>query len=124
MRGITRKADDLFRLAKGADLEKRFRVMEELGGVVGGQHTGQFEALVRETVRSGTVDVSGWSRDAVRVLLVVADEREMHVTFKNGDMFATPVKYPEGAMVNLFAKRIASREWQNVRLPEDILEQK
>lgn len=59
MRGITRKADDLFRLAKGADLEKRFRVMEELGGVVGGQHTEHFEALVRETVRSGTVDVSG-----------------------------------------------------------------
>ncbi len=77
MRGITRKADDLFRLAKEADLEKRFRVMEELGRVVGGQHMGQFEALVRETVRSGTVDVTGWSRDAVSVLLVVADARDL-----------------------------------------------
>jgi hypothetical protein len=49
--------------------------------------------------------------DAVRVLLVMADEREMHVTFKNGDRFATPVKYPEGAMVNLFADGIVSGEW-------------
>jgi len=31
VRGITRKADDLFGLAKGAGMEERFRVMEELG---------------------------------------------------------------------------------------------
>lgn len=111
-------------LAKHSDLEERFRVMEELGRVVGGQHMDQFEALVRKTVRSGTVDVTGWSRDAVRVLLVVEDERKMHVTFRNGDRITISVKYPKRAMINLFAKRIASREWQNVRLPEDVLEQK
>ena len=112
MRGTTnREGDDLFRLAKGADLEERFRVMEELGRVVGEQHTERFESLVGETVRSGTVDVTGWSQGAIRVLLIVAGERGIKVTFKNGDKFTTPVKYVAGTTIDLFAEGSVNGEW-------------
>ena len=55
--------------------------------------------------------MNGWSRDAVKVLLVVAGQWGIHVTFKNGDKFTTPVKYPERAMVDLFAEGLLSGEW-------------
>ena len=47
----------------------------------------------------------------VNVLLVVTGNRGIRVTFKNGDKFTTPVKYPEKAMVDLFAEGLLSRKW-------------
>jgi hypothetical protein len=35
----------------------------------------------------------------------------MYVIFNNGDKFTTPVKYPEGPMIDLFAEGIVSGEW-------------
>ena len=40
------------------------------------------------------------------------------MTFKNGDKFTIPVKYPEGLIIDLFAEGIVSGELQDARQPK------
>ena len=56
----------------------------------------QFGSLVRETIRSGTVDMTGWSWGAVRVLLVVAGEGDVRDLQQRGQVHDSG-QVPRGA---------------------------
>ncbi|MGY5852020.1 MAG: hypothetical protein RTU92_00465 [Candidatus Thorarchaeota archaeon] len=85
--------------------ERRVR-MEYLGKIVTDSNGGKFEELVRSTVKSGVVDITGWTVTSVKILLTVCREEELTITLKNGDRYSTPVRYPDGPMFDVLVKTV------------------
>ncbi|MGY5876687.1 MAG: hypothetical protein RTU30_13145 [Candidatus Thorarchaeota archaeon] len=71
-------------------------------------HEPFFEKLVDSVIRSGVVDITGWNKIAVKVLLRVCSEREGTFTFVNDGMSISFVRYPEGPIFDQMAEAIAS----------------
>jgi hypothetical protein len=78
--------------------DERMTRIHFLGSHVTPSNSNKFRELVALSVESGTVDITSWTVEAVRVLLLVARERNLTITLKNGTRYSTPVKYPEGRM--------------------------
>jgi hypothetical protein len=93
------------------DIDDDLMLVEQLGRIVTKEQSERFEELVRKNVRSGVIDVTGWSIEAVRVLLLVCREEGLTITFKNGERYSTPVRYPEGPMFEILVKSIMTGKW-------------
>ena len=93
------------------ELDEELIQIEQLGRIVTKEHGQRFEQLVRKYVKSGVIDVTGWSIDAVRILLRVCREEGLTITFKNGERYSTPVRYPEGSMFEILVKSIMTGKW-------------
>jgi hypothetical protein len=81
------------------EVRRHGREIQDRGGTRssgGGQYMEQFESLVRETIRSGTIDMTGWSWGAVRVLLVVAGEENVRDLQQRGQVHDSG-QVPRGA---------------------------
>ena len=93
------------------DLDEDLMQIEQLGRIVTKKHSQRFEQLVRKYVKSGIIDITGWSIEAVRILLLVCRDEGLTITFKNGERYSTPIKYPEGPMFEILVKSIMSGNW-------------
>lgn len=93
------------------DINDDMMMVEQLGRIVTKEQSQRFEQLVRKNVRSGIIDITGWSIEAVRVLLLVCREKGLTITFKNGERYSTPIRYPEGPMFELLVKSIMTGKW-------------
>ena len=71
-------------------LDEGLMQIEQLGRIVTKRESQKFKQLVRKCVKSGVIDVTGWSIEAVRVLLLVCREEGLTITFKNGERYLTP----------------------------------
>lgn len=93
------------------DAENRRIRVESLGRIVKMLQRPHFEKLIRESVKSGIIDITDWTIEAVRALLKVCAEENRKVTLKDGTRYFMPVRYPEGQMLESLAKVIVSGEW-------------
>jgi hypothetical protein len=89
---------------------KRIRV-KSLGRIVRKLQRPHFEKLVRESIISGVVDITGWTIEAVTALLKICAEGSLRVTLKDGTRYFMPVRYPKGQMLESLANAIVSGEW-------------
>ena len=93
------------------DIDDDLMLVEQLGRIVTKDQSSRFEQLVRKNVKSGVIDITGWSIEAVRVLLLVCREEGLTVTIKNGERYSTPIRYPEGPMFEILVKSIMTGKW-------------
>ncbi|MFW9786623.1 MAG: hypothetical protein ACFFE2_06135 [Candidatus Thorarchaeota archaeon] len=97
-------------LAEADDDNRRIRV-ESLGRIVSKLQRPHFEKLIRESIKSGVVDITDWTIEALRALLKVCAEEDLRVSLKDGTRYFMPVRYPKGPMLESLANAIASGEW-------------
>jgi len=93
------------------DVENRRIRVESLGRIVKKIHRPHFEKLIRESIKSGVVDITDWTIEAVRALLKVCAEENLKITLKNDTRYFMPVRYPKEPMLESLAKAIVSGEW-------------
>ncbi len=90
--------------------DKRIRV-ETLGRIISKVNRVQFEQLIRTSIISGVVDITGWTLEGVKALLSVCAEEELRITIKDATRYFMPVRYPKGPMIESLAEAIVSGEW-------------
>lgn len=90
--------------------DKRIRV-QTLGRIISKVNRAQFEQIIRTSIISGVVDITGWSLEGVKALLTVCAEEELRITIKDETRYFMPVRYPKGAMMDSLANAIVSGEW-------------
>ena len=90
--------------------DKRIRV-QTLGRIISKVNRAQFEQLIRTSIVSGVVDVSGWTLEGVKVLLTICAEKQLRITIKDETRYFMPVRYPKGPMIESLANAIVSGEW-------------
>ena len=90
--------------------DKRIRV-QTLGRIISKVNRAQFEQLIRTSITSGVVDITGWTLEGVKALLTICAEKELRVTIKDETRYFMPVRYPKGPMMESLANAIVSGEW-------------
>jgi hypothetical protein len=90
--------------------DKRIRV-ETLGRIISKVNRVQFEQLIRTSIISGVVDITGWTLEGVKALLTVCAEEELRITIKEATRYFMPVRYPKGPMIESLAEAIVSGKW-------------
>ncbi|TET11600.1 MAG: hypothetical protein E3J86_02470 [Candidatus Thorarchaeota archaeon] len=90
--------------------DKRIRV-ETLGRIISKVNRAQFEQLIRTSIISGVVDITGWTLEGVKALLTECAEEELRITIKEATRYFMPVRYPKGPMIESLAEAIVSGEW-------------
>jgi hypothetical protein len=90
--------------------DKRIRV-ETLGRIISKVNRVQFEQLIRTSIISGVVDITDWTLEGVKALLIVCAEEELRITIKDATRYFMPVRYPKGPMIESLAEAIVSGEW-------------
>ena len=93
------------------DTKNRKIRVESLGRIVKQIQRPHFEKLIRESITSGVVDITGWTIEAVRALLKICAEGNLRVTLKDGTRYFMPVRYPKGHMLESLANAIVSGDW-------------
>ena len=93
------------------DVNEKSLVMESLGKTVKEGQGTKFEKIVRQSNLSGPVDVTNWTTEAVRILLMVGREEEIALSLKNKERYYTIVKYPEGPLLGALIRSIVFGEW-------------
>jgi len=88
----------------GDDTEK-LRI-EALGRVVNEQNRDHFERILRERPWSGAIDITGWTLDAVKALVVVCADKNLSTTIKHGSRYFMPIRFPKKRMLESFAEAI------------------
>jgi hypothetical protein len=84
---------------------ERVRI-EALGRVVNIQNRAHFERILRERNWSGAIDITGWTLDAVKALVVVCADRNLSITIKHGSRYFMPIRFPKKRMLDSFAEAI------------------
>ena len=82
--------------------------IEILGCCIKTYNAPYFEGLVRKSIISGTIDVTGWTREAVRILITVCREKDIQITVKNGNRYATIVRFPTSELLEPLITNIIS----------------
>ncbi|MGY5853645.1 MAG: hypothetical protein RTU92_08785 [Candidatus Thorarchaeota archaeon] len=71
-------------------------------------HEPFFEKLVESVVRPGIVDITGWNKIAIKVLLMVCSKKDGVFTFVNDGISVSFVRYPDGLIFDKIAEAVAS----------------
>jgi 1,4-dihydroxy-2-naphthoyl-CoA synthase len=90
--------------------EKLIRV-QTLGRIISRMNRVQFEQLIRISIKSGIVDVTGWTVEGVKALLTVCAEDNLRITLKDDTRYFMPVRYPKGPLLESLAVAIVTGEW-------------
>ena len=85
--------------------------MESLGLFVNEQNRPQFERMMKETMWSGTIDITGWTIDAVKALVTVCADENRSITMKHGSRYFMPIRYPKRPLLDSFAESIVSGDF-------------
>lgn len=92
------------------DVNERSLAMESLGKTVKQGQGATFEKIVRQSDLSGPVNVTDWTSEAVRILLMVGRESKIVLSLKNKERYYTIVKYPEGPLFGALIRSIVFEE--------------
>ncbi|MHA2142737.1 MAG: hypothetical protein ACXADC_13840 [Candidatus Thorarchaeota archaeon] len=92
-------------------IDEKNRVVESLGLTVQEGQGARFEKLLRQMNLSGTINVTDWTPEAVRILLSIGREEELALSLRNRDRYYTVVKYPEGPLLSVLIRSIVLGEW-------------
>ncbi|MHA2119151.1 MAG: hypothetical protein ACW98J_09535 [Candidatus Thorarchaeota archaeon] len=92
-------------------IDERNRVVESLGLTVQEGQGARIEKLLRQTNLTGTINVTDWTVEAVRILLTIGREEEIALSLRNKDRYYTIVKYPEGPLLSALIRSIVLEEW-------------
>ncbi|MFW9793766.1 MAG: hypothetical protein ACFFEE_05680 [Candidatus Thorarchaeota archaeon] len=90
--------------------DKLIRV-QTLGRIISRINRVQFEQLLRNSIKSGVVDITGWTLEGVKALLTVCAEDNLRITLKDETRYFMPVRYPKGLMMESLAEAIVTGEW-------------
>ncbi len=93
------------------DLDEQVLVIEPLGRTVQVGQSTKFEQLVRSSNLSRLINVTGWTREAVRVLLVVGEDENIRLSLRNGQRYYTIVTYSTGPMFSALVESIVVGKW-------------
>ena len=91
--------------------DEQITILESIGRTVGEENTVQFEKLLRRTPISGIVDVTGWTKPAIRILLRVCRENDQILNLKCDKRYLSVVKFPAGPILDSLAKAIMTDKW-------------
>ena len=80
--------------------------IEALGRVVTVQNREHFERILRERTWSGAIDITDWTLDAVKALVIVCADKKLSITIKHGSRYFMPIRFPKRRMLESFAKAI------------------
>ncbi|MFW9850541.1 MAG: hypothetical protein ACFFF4_15525 [Candidatus Thorarchaeota archaeon] len=107
-----RREMTLFDEWEAADEDRRKAIVVEIAKILTLDDYHHFSDILASSLKEGTLDVTGWSRAAVKAALVVCSEKNLSVSFKYGDRTVAPVAYPkEGPMLEMFVNAIMTGEW-------------
>ena len=106
MRELFEKLDTL------DDISERLSVIQELAPSLSIDEYHRFIDALVDTLMSGTLDVTGWNKLAVKAAIVVCSERDLAISFKNGDRIISPVSYPNtDPLLDMFADSVMTGKW-------------
>ena len=94
------------RVFSESDIDNGHTRLEFLGYTVNEENGHIFERLVRNTIISGVVDVTGWTCNAIRILLSVCCEKKLTITLKNGKRYSTVIKFPQDQLFETLVNSI------------------
>ena len=80
--------------------------IESLGKFVNEQNRDQFERILRERTWNGAIDITGWTLDAVKALIIVCADKNLSITIKHGSRYFMPICFPKRRMLESFAEAI------------------
>ncbi|MFW9843043.1 MAG: hypothetical protein ACFFEV_00530 [Candidatus Thorarchaeota archaeon] len=80
--------------------------IEALGRVVNVKNRDHFERILQERTWTGAIDITGWTLDAVKALVVVCADRNLSITIKHGSRYFMPIRFPKKRMLESFAEAI------------------
>ena len=80
--------------------------IESLGKFVNKQNRDQFERILRERTWNGAIDITGWTLDAVKALVIVCADKNLSITIKHGSRYFMPIRFPKRRMLESFAEAI------------------
>ena len=93
------------------DIEDKQTRIEVLGRLVSNQNQAHFERMIRGMLWSGVVDITDWTFEAVRALVIVCSEENLIITFKRGNRYFMPIHYPQGPLLESFARAIMTGQF-------------
>ena len=112
MHGESTNFHDLLEQARLADPIEGRLILNKLGTRVDGSEYILFKELANDLLISGTVDVTGWTRFAIKAAVIVCSERKLNVSFRNEDRTLSMVSFPnEGPLLEAIIDGIKSGEW-------------
>lgn len=85
--------------------------IEALGWIVCSLNQAHFEKMIRCMLRSGVVDITDWTLEAVIALVRVCSDENLVITFKQGTRYFMPVHYPHGFQLDSLAKMIFTEQF-------------
>ena len=88
----------------------RIRI-ESLGQIINNENKSRFERILNAGSLSGVYNITGWTSEAIRVLLEVCSHTNQRVTLKHGNRYFMPIKYPMGPMLETFVETIISNSY-------------
>jgi len=91
--------------------DEQISTLESIGRIVSEENTAQFEKLLRRTPILGIVDVTGWTKPAIRILLHVCRENDQILNLKCDKRYLSVVKFPTGPVLDSLAKAIMTDKW-------------
>ena len=92
--------------------DERENMLHEIAASLTLEEAHHFADILASTLKEGTLIVTGWTREAVKSALVVCSEKNLSISFKNGERTIAPVTYPkEGPMLEMFVNAIMTGEW-------------
>ncbi|MFW9921112.1 MAG: hypothetical protein ACFFED_16035 [Candidatus Thorarchaeota archaeon] len=105
-------SEELYRRLDSLDIEDRLSIIQELGLTLSEEYYHHFVDALVTTLSGGTLDVTGWTRLAVKAALVVSSERDLPVSFRYEDRTISPVSYPkDGILLDMFVDSIITGKW-------------
>lgn len=93
------------------DIDEKLIRVQTLGRIISKMNRVQFEKLIRTSIKSGVVDVTGWTIEGVKALLTVCAEDNLRITLKDDTRYFMPVRYPKGPIIESLAAAIVTGEW-------------
>ena len=88
----------------------RIRI-ESLGRVINNENRSRFERILNTNPLSGVYNITGWTSEAIRVLLEVCFYTNQRVTLRHGNRYFMPIKYPMGQMLGTFVEAIMTNSY-------------
>lgn len=71
-----------------------------------------FEKALRLFLLPGTIDITNWKSSAIRILLIVAKEKDIQISMKRGPRTISPLHYPESeGFLSFMVNGIINEPW-------------
>jgi len=88
------------------DVDSNRLRIEALGKVVNERNRDHFERILRDRRWNGAIDITDWTLDAVKALVIVCADKNLSITIKHGSRYFMPIRFPKRRMLESFAEAI------------------